>query len=367
MKKLLLLLVAVLITIPLPQIAASGSVVRITAPAQQTFSGEFRNDELAELLTPSGRLGLLVFRPAVTTRTWVIDAALIDEIALMSTQYTLATEAEPAGKEIALAWLTQLKSITAANEVVALAYGNPDVALAKRLAPSELRRYFVFGKERLQLTLGRSVRSEPDTQWSIGKSNLSNPQRKIYSDNRKALTRLSLVVESPELDLLRARLAQLLSPALNKDSRQFFSFSSTTAVKKMIKRLRINSGKYQISSASVELPVTVINDFDVDVTVDISMVTSNSRVIVSSFEDITVPARSKRQLEMQVDVIARGETVVSVLITDNDQSEVVPASLLTLNSQVIDSRVTWFTTGAAILLLLAAVAQSVRRVRRRVK
>ena len=40
---------------------------------------------------------------------------------------------------------------------------------------------------------------------------------------------------------------------------------------------------------------------------------------------------------------------------------------LTLNSTVIDSRVTWFTTGAAILLLLAAVAQSVRRVRRRVK
>jgi len=29
--------------------------------------------------------------------------------------------------------------------------------------------------------------------------------------------------------------------------------------------------------------------------------------------------------------------------------------------------VTWFTTGSAILLLLAAVAQSVRRVRRRVK
>jgi hypothetical protein len=45
----------------------------------------------------------------------------------------------------------------------------------------------------------------------------------------------------------------------------------------------------------------------------------------------------------------------------------VPEALLTLNSTVIDSKVTWFTTGAAILLLLAAVAQSVRRVRRRGK
>jgi hypothetical protein len=71
---------------------------------------------------------------------------------------------------------------------------------------------------------------------------------------------------------------------------------------------------------------------------------------------------------MQVDVIAPGQTIVSALITGpEDDSEVVPEALLTLNSTVIDSRVTWFTTGAAILLLLAAVAQSVRRVRRRVK
>ena len=367
MKKLLLLLVTALITLPLPQIAAAESIVRITAPAQQSFSGEFRNDELVELLTPSGRLGLLVFRPVVDKRTWVIDAALIDEVTLMSTQYTLANGAEPAGQEIAAAWLAQLQRITAGNEVVALAYGNPDIALAKRLAPSELRKYFAFGQERLQLALGRTVRSEPTIQWSIGKSGLSNLQRKSYSDNRKALTRLSLVVDSPELDLLRARLSQLLSPTLNKNSRAFFSFSSTNAVKEMVNKLRINSGNYQISSASVELPVTVINDFDVDVTVDISMVTSNSRIIVGSFDDITVPARSKRQLEMQVDVIARGETTVSVLITDNEGSETVPPSLLTLNSRVIDSRVTWFTTGAAILLLLAAVAQSVRRVRRRDK
>jgi hypothetical protein len=48
-------------------------------------------------------------------------------------------EAEPAGKEIATAWLTQLKRVTTGNDVVALAYGNPDISLAKRLAPSELK------------------------------------------------------------------------------------------------------------------------------------------------------------------------------------------------------------------------------------
>ena len=252
--------------------------------------------------------------------------------------------------------------------IIPIAYGNPDVALAKRLAPSELRSYFVYGQERLQLALGRIVRSEPQVQWSVGKSGLSNPLRKSYSDNRKALTRLSRVVDAPELIQLRARLGQLLSPSLDKDSREYFSYSATNAVKEMVNKLRINSGKYQITTSSVKLPVTVINEFNVDVTVDVAMLPFNSRIIVGSFDNVVIPAQSKKQLEMQVDVIAPGQTSVSAIITDpDDDTEIVPEAILTLNSRVIDSRVTLFTTGAAILLLLAAVAQSVRRVRRRVK
>jgi hypothetical protein len=113
--------------------------------------------------------------------------------------------------------------------------------------------------------------------------------------------------------------------------------------------------------------VTVINEFDSDVTVNILMLPINSRVFVDSFENVTIPAQSKRQLEMAVDVIAPGQTSVSAFITDSEGNDVVPEATLTLNSTVIDPRVTWFTTGAAILLLLAGVAQSVRRVRRRAK
>ncbi|MEY2850629.1 MAG: hypothetical protein RJA96_500 [Actinomycetota bacterium] len=368
MKKLSLILISTLTLLIMPQATAADTVIRITGPIHQTFTGEFRNDDLAQSLTPSGDLGLKVFQPIAKNRTWVIDAALIDEVIVMSGDYTLATEAEPAGKEIAAAWLAQLKRVTTGNDVVALAYGNPDISLAKRLAPSELKSYFVYGRDRLQLALGRIVRSEPEVQWSVGKSGLSNPLRKSYSDNRKALTRLSRVVDTPELIQLRARLAQLLSPTLDKDSRNYFSYSATEAVEAMVNKLRINSGKYQITTSSVKLPVTVINEFPVDVTVDIAMLPINSRVVVDSFDDVVIPADSKRQLEMQVDVIAPGQTTVSALITDSDDdTEVVPEALLTLNSTVIDSKVTWFTTGAAILLLLAAVAQSVRRVRRRGK
>jgi hypothetical protein len=298
---------------------------------------------------------------------WVIDAALVDEVIAMSGGYLLANEAAPVGKEIATAWLQQLQNITTGQEVVALAYGNPDVSLAKRLAPSELRKYYAFGKSQLEAALGRPVRSEPNGGWSTGTSGLNNTLRKAYSDNRKALTKLSRVVTNPELTMLRAQLAKLLSPKLNKDSREFYSYSARSAVDAMVNKLRINSGRYQITTSNVKLPVTVINEFDSDVTVDISMVPINSRVIVDSFKGVTIPAQSKLQLEMLVDVIAPGQTSVLALITDSEGNEIVPEATLTLNSTVIDSRVTWFTTGAAILLLLAAVAQSVRRVRKRAK
>jgi hypothetical protein len=367
MKKLVALLVMLLVVLPLSPAKAAESIVRITSMAHQTFTGEFRNDDLAQELTPSGALGQLVYTPRSNNKTWVIDAALIDEVIAMTGDYTLATDATPAGKEIAAAWLKQLRQITYGQQVVALAYGNPDVSLARRLAPSELKSYYAYGKTQLEAALGRTVRSEPDGGWSVGKSGLSYPLRKAYGDNRKALTRLSKVVTDAELITLRAQLSKLLSPKLDKDSRDFYSYSARTAVDAMVRKLRINSGKYQITTANVKLPITVINEFDTDVTVNISMLPINSRVVVDSFDAVTIPAQSKRQLEMVVDVIAPGQTTVSAQIIDNEGNEIVPEAILTLNSTVIDSRVTWFTTGAAILLLLAGVAQSVRRVRRRVK
>ena len=367
MKRLIAFLVMLLVLLPLSPAKAAGSIVRITSMAHQTFTGEFRNDDLAQELTPSGALGQLVYTPRSNNKTWVIDAALIDEVIAMTGDYTLATDATPAGKDIAAAWLKQLRQITYGQQVVALAYGNPDVSLARRLAPSELKNYYAFGKSQLELALGRTVRSEPNGEWSTGKSGLSFPLRKAYGDNRKALTKLSRVVNDAELIILRAQLSKLLSPKLDKDSRDFYSYSARTAVEAMVRKLRINSGKYQITTSNVKLPVTVINEFDADVTINISLLPINSRVIVDSFEAVTIPAQSKRQLEMVVDVIAPGQTTVTAQIIDDEGNEIVPEATLTLNSTVIDSRVTWFTTGAAILLLLAGVAQSVRRVRRRVK
>jgi hypothetical protein len=350
-----------------PHAQATNEIVRITAPLNQSFTGEFRDDSFAQSLLPSGDLGKLVFRSMARDRIWVIDPALIDAITAMTSEYKVLSEEEPLAGNAALSWLDRLKAVTARNEVISLAYGNPDVKLTQNLAPSELTQYVLFGKERLETLLGRTVTADTSHTWSIGKSRLSFTERKIYGENRRALTRLSRVVSSEEVSNLRARLAQLLSPNLDRESRAFFTSNATEAVNAVVNKLRINSGNYQVTTSFVKLPVTVINDFDTEVVVDVSMVPINSRMVVESFKEIVIAPNSKVQLEMGVDVIAPGQTVVSAYITDKEGIEVVPEALLTLNSSVIDVRVAWFTTGAAILLLLAGVAQSVRRVRRKSK
>lgn len=48
MKKLVFLFVSTLLFILMPQAQAADTVIRITAPVSQTFTGEFRNDDLVQ-------------------------------------------------------------------------------------------------------------------------------------------------------------------------------------------------------------------------------------------------------------------------------------------------------------------------------
>ena len=344
--------------------SAAPIIIRITGALHQNFTGEFRNDDLAQELTPSGRLGQLVFIRENSSNIWVIDPALIDEVIAMTGDYKLANDALPIGKEIAISWLTQLKKISASNDVIALAYGNPDVKLTKNMAPSELNLYFASGKTALEKVLGRVVRSEPNVSWGVGKTKLSQNLRRDYGDDRIDITNLARVIALPDVTQLRLRLARLLSPDLDTENRESFVINARAAVDAQLHKLRVNPGKYQITTQKAALPVTVINDFPVRVTVNVSMEATNARIIVDSFTNVKLPPNSKTQLELNTFVIAPGQTTVFAQLTDAGDNPVVPPAVLALNATVIDPRLTWFTTGAAILLLLAAITQSVRRVRK---
>jgi hypothetical protein len=365
MKKFTLVSLAIFLLFGfIPQVSADTSVINLVSKPHQLFDGTFFNDDLAKDLSPFGSLGKAVEQKRTKARTWIIDAALLDEVADMANGYVLENEAAPTGELIAKEWMARLLLATSGDQIIVLPYGNPDIELAKKLAPSELLLYSEYAYERVVFHLNRRISGESSENWSKGDSALSTSLRKKYTQNRRALTTLSSVVNAPELQAQRAKLAVLLSPTLNEDEQRVFSYNADTSVADTLNRLRITGGKYQIASKTGDLPVTVINDFSVPVTVNIKFKASNSRLQVSNIFGLQIPANSRAQLAMPFSVIAPGATTVIAQITNADGEVIGKSSKLAINLTIFDSKVTGFTIGAAVLLFIAALTQTIRRVGR---
>jgi hypothetical protein len=361
MKKLALAAI-LLISFSIPSADAATPVTRITDKPHTGFDGKFRDNELATSLLPDGQLGRLVSSISSTKKTWVIDAALIEEVIDMSDGYSVDGKEDEAGQAAAINWLAQLKSSVGDSPVIALPYGNPDQSLAKRLAPSELNFYSAYAKEKLESQLGRSVKTE--NGWGEGSSGLPYQLQSLYTSNRQALIGLSTITTSTEVRDLRARLALVMNTDLKRMDQSYLSYASVESVKKVMAKLRVNPGRYQLTSESAKLPVTLINDFDTPTVVSLSLIPTNSRMFIQDVQEIELAANSRQQLSIEVDVYAPGSTVVMAQFMNPKGQLVGVESKLDLSATIIDARVAWFTTAAAILLFLGAVTQSVRRIRR---
>lgn len=362
MKKLALVLVALVMgVIALPSIEAATPVVRVVDVPHRNFDGTFRDNDLAQTLTPEGRLGKSLFS-ANGTATWVIDAHLIDEVLDMADGYTFEGQEDPVGKSIAEIWLQQLRIATVGNPIVALPYGNPDASLARKLAPSEINFYSTLGAQKLEEFFGRPVISQ--NGWGNGKSRLESQYQEFYRNERATLLGLSKIIAVPEITDLRQRLGILLNPLLSVEERAYFSYSARDAVREVSGKLKVVSGRYQLTSATTKVPLTLVNKFETATTVSLSLIPMNSRVQVENVNNITLPPKSQIQITVPFEVIASGSTLVLAQFMTPQGARVGEVSKLNLTLTVIDSRIAWFTTTAGILLFIGAVTQSVRRVRR---
>ena len=365
MKRLMagfLLLSTLLPAVSINFASAATPVIRVTDKPHKGFDGKFIDNELATSLLPDGDLGKLVSSFSRSPKTWVIDPSLIADIADMADGYSFDGKDDKDGEAAAKNWLARLSFSIGNSPVIALPFGNPDQRLTRKLAPSELNFYSAYGKEKLEALLGRAVTSE--NGWGKGASGLAYPLRAIYTSNRQALTGLSSLSTSPEIRDIRARLALVLNPGLNRKEQAKFSYGSVESVKKVMAKLRVSPGRYQLTSERAKLPVTLINDFDTPTVVSLSLIPQNSRMQIENVENIELAANSRQQLSISVDVIAPGSTDVLAQFLNKKGQLVGEQSKLELNATIIDSRVAWFTTAAAILLFLGAITQSVRRIRR---
>lgn len=365
MRKFLLSILALIlagILFPHSATAAVRTIELVERP-HQLFDGRFINDELATLLSPDGRLGSLIFTPIPAKTRWIIDGAFLDEVQAMTDGYALADESDGQGVDVAIAFLEQLKIATAGAKVTPLAYGNPDLMIAEQLAPSELSFYFSYGAERVSYHLGRPVEIKK-TYVAKERAKVSGPLRKNYTVNRQAISKLSTVVTAPELTLFRARLAILLSSSINGELSEKFATNVIVGVAQQREKLRINPGKYALTSETVEVPLTLVNGFSSAVTVNLIFRSSNIKVLVNDMRQITLAPDSRTQFAVPFTVVAPGSTNISAVLTNTKGQWLGPSSRLALTMTLIDSRVAWFTTGAAVLLFIGAAAQTYRRFRK---
>lgn len=351
--KRLLLIIACLLFLPLPSTAAENTVY-LTTPANRNYQGEFTNKDFEGSLQPTGDLGILIYQSVAKSRVWIIDGALLDDV------QSLIEE----GSQTASDWLNQLKKVVGGDSIYATAYGNPDIKYLESLAPAELSFYYQVGESKVTNYLNRNVRSERGSGYSSKRANISNEIRQFFNSARQEFSLLSTVVDPKELETDRAKIGQLFSPQLDNAGREALLKDFEIGQTKFIGKLRIVSGRYQITTANQKMPITLVNDFDSPAKVDLLFRPLNNRVVFPEYRGITLAPKSKIQVSVPIKTIAAGDTTV-VARFENGKGKVVGATaILDLSSTIISPAVSRFTTGAGLVLILAAIAQSVRRIKR---
>lgn len=321
--------------------------------AHRDLLGAPLDSDLLKAIQPEGRLGTRVFTPIKKPRVWLIDASLIEDVQSLALKEITARE-----------WLDKLKRVSSNDTVLAIPYGHPDKVTTQRLIPSELKFYFLSSKSRLQNFLKRNVAIDPKVVWTMQRPTITMETINSYKENRKAISILRTVVPVGQLDEIRSRMALLLASDITNDQQLFFSQIAAVSVAQQNHKLRIIPGKYRLSSEHEKVPVTLVNDFSAPVKVSLQLTPLNSRIQVENVADISIPANSKLQLSIPVTVIASGTTAVLAQFTNQRGTLILDSAMLTLNLSVISPAVAWFTSAAGIMLFLAALTQTIRRVRR---
>jgi hypothetical protein len=133
--------------------------------------GTFADDSLTASLADGGRLSRLTAAGAAMAQsgrlTWAVDPDLLDTARAMSKGYTVRGGQDGtigAGRQLAGQWLDQLRAATATSEVVALPYGDPDLAALRRGGlDGEIALARSTGSRVAADVLGRDVTS--DVSW----------------------------------------------------------------------------------------------------------------------------------------------------------------------------------------------------------
>ena len=343
--------------------ANAAQVVKISEPTHRLSDGVFFNDLLAQKLAPSGSLGQAVYLNSQSVNNWLVDPATIDEIIAMSNGYGISDGTAPTGQEIAKSWLTQFTKVTRNKKITPITYGNPSSFWVNEIMPDQIVYLDDISKFKLESFLSRPVEktggAEAEKQ-KINKTSLS-----VLKYGQRQINLLSTLLEKKQLEDNQLRLLKLLNP--NLDEKLFLDLLKDydKSISVMRAKLNVKNTKFTVTSSKEELPITVVNDYDQVVKLKLSTRAMNSKVSVAQIEEIELEAKSKKQVLLPIEVFAAGDSRLLVQLTNLENKPVGYPVYIDLKLSVISPVATWITTAAAVLLFIAALVQSVRRVRRR--
>ena len=341
----------------------AAQVVKISEPTHRLADGVFFNDLLAQKLAPSGSLGQAVYLNSQSVNNWLVDPATIDEIIAMSNGYGISDGTAPAGQEIAKSWLTQFTKVTRNKKITPITYGNPSSFWVNEIMPDQIAYLDEISKFKLESFLSRPVEKSGGAEEEKRRFNKASVS--VLKYGQRQINLLSTLLEKKQLEDNQLRLLKLLNP--NLDEKLFLELLKDydKSISIMRAKLNVKNTKFTVTSSKEELPITVVNDYDQVVKLKLSTRAMNSKVSVAQIEEIELEAKSKKQVLLPIEVFAAGDSRLLVQLTNLENKPVGYPVYIDLKLSVISPVATWITTAAAVLLFIAALVQSVRRVRRR--
>ena len=366
MKRLIatILLIFSFILLPLPAFASSPSSIFVTAPSHRLLTGLFIDDQLATDLSPVGSLGRLLYLKVGSGVRWSIDPALIEEVVAMSSGYKLVDKSTGAGQDFAKNFLARVTSLSAAGRVDAMVYGNPSQYWVGRLTPHE-KNYLLAASQELLSTLLKAPVGVPLQYFSTNYFTLSHQSILDIRDDYDTIQSRAIYMDPAELNNTRLALTRILNPALTTSNRALLLADINNLIQRLSTNIRLAPGRFTVTSSTQKLPITIINDFPVKATVNLSINSLNERVLAHDIKRIVIAGKSKVQVMVPIKVLTSGSSALSIVVNNSRGDSISDPQIYSLSLKVISPIATWFTAAAAITLFFAALLQSLRRIRRR--
>ena len=347
--------------------AQASSTIALTDSTHRSMDGLFIDDGLAAALAPSGKLGKLIFPPTYSFsagRTWYIDPALINEVQAMTVAYKLLDGTPGGGQDVALAWLSRLHTVLTGARVLPIVEGNPSEYWVKRFIPHD-RNYLLQNSQLvLSAALGQEV-SSATSYFSAKYFILTRGEIEAIAGTTAALQKYGTLMGPDQTALFRSSLQKILSPDLTVDRRSFLARDLAIHTTTLRNTIHLVNGKFTITSAKQDLPVTIVNGFDKPVKVNLLIGTTNQRILVNDQKNIVVGAKAKVQVMVPVRVVASGSTGLDIKLVTTGGVLLEPDVIYPVSVTVISPIATWITTGAALVLFFAALTRSLQRLRRK--